>query len=45
VALLVDPDGPDASNMMMENIQKRKKEIIQVLFEGIRNPVVASALH
>jgi hypothetical protein len=31
--------------MMMDNIQKRKKEIIQVLFEGIRNPVVASALH
>jgi hypothetical protein len=45
VAFLVESDGMEISNNMQENIAKRKTEIIQVLYEGIRNPVVASALH
>ena len=46
VAYLVDPDGLESSNTnLLETIQKRKQEIIEVLYEGIRNPVVASALH
>jgi FixJ family two-component response regulator len=46
VAYLVDPDGLESSNTnLLENISRRKREIIQVLYEGIRNPVVASALH
>jgi len=34
-----------ASNHILDEIQKNKEEILSVIYEGIQNPVVASALH
>jgi len=46
MSYLIDHDRIDnASDNIQKSIAKYKKEILQVIYEGVQNPVVASALH